>query len=70
MSLPAVVEEASAEERREMEDVAVWALNRILRGIFPLAAYEEVGVPTPRIEPDIVSLGISLAAQNPLGLSI
>ena len=38
LSLPAVVEEATAAERREMEDFAVWALNRTLRGIFPLAA--------------------------------
>ncbi len=43
LSLPAVVAEASAAERREMEDFAVWALNRTLRGIFPLAAYEEMG---------------------------
>lgn len=107
LSLPAVVAEATAAERREMEDFAVWALNRTLRGIFPLAAYEEmgfgqadideirqlrrqraaggdetafrkyfrrdlhaglvrnlrkVGVLTPRIEPDLESLGISLAA--------
>jgi rubrerythrin len=106
LSLPAVVEEASAAERREMEDFAVWALNRTLRGIFPLAAYEDmgftpaeieeirqlrraraaggeetafrkyfrrdlhaglvrnlrkVGVLTPRIEPDLSALGISLA---------
>jgi len=107
LSLPPVVAEATAAERREMEDFAVWALNRTLRGIFPLAAYEEmgfdqadieeikrfrreraaggdetafrkyfrrdlhaglvrnlrkVGVLTARIEPDIASLGISLAA--------
>jgi rubrerythrin len=107
LSLPAVVAEATAAERREMEDFAVWALNRTLRGIFPLAAYEEmgfdradieeikrfrreraaggdetafrkyfrrdlhaglvrnlrkVGVLTPRIAPDLESLGISLAA--------
>jgi len=106
LSLPAVVAEASETERREMEDFAVWALNRTLRGIFPLAAYEDmgfgraeieeirqlrreraaggdetafrkffrrdlhsglvrnlrkVGVLTPRIEPDLQSLGISLA---------
>ncbi|MGH7038213.1 MAG: ferritin-like domain-containing protein [Stellaceae bacterium] len=106
LSLPAVVAQASAAERREIEDFAVWALNRTLRGIFPLAAYEEigfsraeieeirglrreraaggeetafrkffrrdlhaglvrnlrkVGVLTPRIEPDIAALGISLA---------
>src|SRR5215467_5739304 len=107
VSLPSLVAEASAAEHREMEDFAVWALNRTLRGIFPLAAYEEmgfsrgdideirqlrreraaggdetafrkyfrrdlhaglvrnlrkVGVLTPRIEPDIAALGISLAA--------
>ena len=107
LSLPAVVENATEAERREMEDFAVWALNRTLRGIFPLAAYEEmgfdradideikrfrreraaggeetafrkyfrrdlhaglvrnlrkVGVLTPRIEPEIAALGISLAA--------
>ena len=107
LSLPNLVAAASAAERREMEDFAVWALNRTLRGIFPLAAYEEfgfgrgeieeirrlrreraaggdetafrkyfrrdlhgglvrnlrkVGVLTPRIEPDLAQLGISLAA--------
>src|SRR5215471_4017558 len=107
LSLPAVVDGATEAERRDMEDFAVWALNRTLRGIFPLSAYEEmgfdqadieeikrfrreraaggdetafrkyfrrdlhaglvrnlrkVGVLTPRIEPDIAALGISLAA--------
>jgi len=42
LSLPAVVEEATESERREMEDFAVWALNRTLRGIFPLGAYEDM----------------------------
>src|SRR6266571_2597638 len=50
LSLPAVVAEASAAERREMEDFAVWALNRTLRGIFPLAAYEEMGFGKADIE--------------------
>src|ERR1700731_639469 len=43
LSLPAVVEEATASERREMEDFAVWALNRTLRGIFPLGGYHDMG---------------------------
>ena len=38
LSLPAVVAEATAAERREMEDFAVWALNPTLRGMFPPAA--------------------------------
>src|SRR5437899_9398075 len=50
LSLPAVVAEATAGERREMEDFAVWALNRTLRGIFPLAAYEEMGFDQADIE--------------------
>jgi rubrerythrin len=43
LSLPAIVREATEAEHREMEDFAVWALNRTLTGIFPLAAYEEMG---------------------------
>src|ERR1700732_2969758 len=49
LSLPAVVE-ASASERREMEDFAVWALNRTLRGIFPLGAYQDMGFDRSDIE--------------------
>ena len=33
-----------------MEDFAVWALNRTLRGIFPLAAYEDMGFDRGDIE--------------------
>src|SRR6516164_10511347 len=47
LSLPAVVEEASESERREM---AVWALNRTLRGIFPLGAYQDMGFDRAEIE--------------------
>jgi para-aminobenzoate N-oxygenase AurF len=50
LSLPAVVAEASAAERCQMEDFAVWALNRTLRGIFPRTAYEEIGFSRAEIE--------------------
>ena len=50
LSLPAVVAEALAAERREIEDFTVWALNRTLRGLFPLAAYEEIGFSPADIE--------------------
>jgi len=43
LSLPEMVAEASEAEHREMEDFAVWALSRTLSGIFPLAAYQEMG---------------------------
>src|SRR5205807_2856097 len=58
LSLPAVVEEASASERREMEDFAVWALNRTLRGIFPLGAYQDMGFDRSDVE-EIRQLGAS-----------
>src|SRR6185369_12857082 len=50
LSLPAVVGEATPAERREMEEFAVWALNRTLRGIFPLAAYQDLGFSKADIE--------------------
>ena len=50
LSLPGVVAEASGAERREMEDFAIWALNRTLRGIFPLAAYEDMAFARADIE--------------------
>src|SRR6266536_1491627 len=40
----------TASERHEMEDFAVWALNRTLRGIFPLAAYQDMEFARPEIE--------------------
>jgi rubrerythrin len=43
LSLPEIMREASEAEHREMEDFAVWALNRTLTGIFPLGAYQEMG---------------------------
>jgi rubrerythrin len=109
LSLPAVVEEATEAERREMEDFAVWALVRTLTGIFPQPAYEDmgfsraeideirrlrrdraaggdetafrkffrrdlhtalvrnlekIGLLTPRVAPNLESLGISLAAAS------
>jgi hypothetical protein len=33
-----------------MEDFAIWALNRTLRGIFPLGAYEDMGFDRADIE--------------------
>src|SRR5713226_9673269 len=50
LSLPAIVGQATEAEHREMEDFAVWALNRTLRGIFPLAAYEDMGFDRSEIE--------------------
>ncbi len=43
LSLPDLVAQATDAEHREMEDFAVWALSRTLSGIFPVAAYREMG---------------------------
>ena len=43
LSLPETIAQATAAERREMEDFAVWALQRTLGGLFPLTAYQEMG---------------------------
>ncbi len=50
LSLPSVVAEASAAERREMEDFAAWALTKTLTGIFPRLPYEEMGMSRADIE--------------------
>jgi hypothetical protein len=50
LSLPAVVAEASGADRREMEDFALWALNRTLTGLFPLAAFEDMGYSKAEID--------------------
>jgi hypothetical protein len=50
LSLPVVVREASAAERREMEDYTVWALEKTLTGFFPLEAYQDLGLSAAEIE--------------------
>ena len=50
LSLPDVVREASAEERREMEDYTVFALEKTLTGFFPFEAYQEFGMSAAQID--------------------
>jgi len=50
LSLPAVVRDASAAERREMEDYTCFALEKTLTGFFPLEAYEDSGFSPAQIE--------------------
>jgi len=50
LSLPEVVREASEQERRELEDITVWALVRTLTGTFPRPLYEEMGYSKADIE--------------------
>jgi hypothetical protein len=44
------VREASAAERREMEDYTMWALAKTLTGFFPLEAYQDLGLSAAEIE--------------------
>ena len=50
LSLPAVVQEASAQERHEMEDYTVFALEKTLTGFFPLEAYQDFGMSAADIQ--------------------
>ena len=43
LSLPAVVQEASERERREMEEYTCFALEKTLMGFFPVEAYHDMG---------------------------
>ena len=50
LSLPRVVNEASAAERRELEDYTCFALEKTLMGFFPLEAYQDVGLSPHQID--------------------
>jgi hypothetical protein len=43
LSLPEVVRESSAAERRELEDYTCFALEKTLTGFFPVDAYRDLG---------------------------
>ncbi|MGH7334696.1 MAG: ferritin-like domain-containing protein [Candidatus Rokuibacteriota bacterium] len=50
LSLPAIVQEASETERREMEDFTCLAVERVLTGFFPLEAYQDIGFSRAQID--------------------
>lgn len=49
LALPDVVRDASASERREMEDFACEGIERTLTGFFPLEPYRDLGFSTAEI---------------------
>jgi ferritin-like protein len=63
LSLPAVIEEASEAERREMEDFTCLALEKVLTGFFPLEAYRDVGFSRAQID-EVRSYRRDAAARN------
>jgi P-aminobenzoate N-oxygenase AurF len=50
LALPAVIRDADASERREMEDFTCTALELVLTGFFPLEAYQDVGFSRAQID--------------------
>jgi hypothetical protein len=50
LSLPEVVREASAAERRELEDYTCFALEKTLTGFFPIDAYRDLGLSRREID--------------------
>jgi len=63
LSLPAVVRDASAVERREMEDFTCLALEKVLTGFFPLEAYRDLGFSAAQID-EVRSYRRAAAARN------
>lgn len=43
LSLPAVVRQMTEAERRELEDFTLWALEKVLTGLFPHDVYRDMG---------------------------
>jgi ferritin-like protein len=63
LALPAVVREASAAERQEMEDFTCMALEKILTGFFPLEAYQDAGFSRAQID-EVRRYRREVAARN------
>ncbi|HYB41394.1 MAG TPA: ferritin-like domain-containing protein [Candidatus Methylomirabilis sp.] len=63
LSLPAIVAEASAAERQEMEDFTCMAIEKVLTGFFPMEAYRDVGFSLAQID-QVRSFRRDVAARN------
>ena len=63
LSLPHVIAEASPEERREMEDYTLFALEKTLTGFFPLEAYQDLGLTSAEID-EVKTYRRATAAKN------
>ena len=63
LALPAIVREASASERQEMEDYTCLALEKVLTGFFPMEAYRDAGFSRAQID-EVRSYRREVAARN------
>jgi ferritin-like protein len=67
LALPAIVDEASAAERREMEDYTCMAVEKVLTGFFPMEAYQDVGFSRAQID-EVRTHRREVAARNDYAL--
>ena len=63
LSLPAVVDNATAKEREELEDYTCFALETTLTGFFPLEPYRDLGFSRAQID-DVQRYRRETAAKN------
>jgi para-aminobenzoate N-oxygenase AurF len=63
LALPAIVQDATAAERREMEDFTCLALEKVLTGFFPREAYEDIGFSRAQID-EVRTYRRDAAARN------
>ncbi len=63
LALPAIVQDATAAERQEMEDFTCLALEKVLTGFFPREAYEDIGFSRAQID-EVRSYRRDAAARN------
>ena len=63
LALPAIVKEASAREREEMEDFTCTAVEKVLTGFFPIDVYRDMGFSPAQIA-EIQTYRRGVAARN------
>ena len=63
LALPAIVKEASAREREEMEDFTCTAVEKVLTGFFPIDVYRDMGFSAAQIA-EIQTYRRGVAARN------
>jgi hypothetical protein len=63
LALPAIVKEASAREREEMEDFTCTAVEKVLTGFFPIDVYQDMGFSAAQIA-EIQTYRRGVAARN------
>jgi hypothetical protein len=63
LALPAIVKEASAREREEMEDFTCTAVEKVLTGFFPIDVYRDMGFSAAQIA-EVQTYRRGVAARN------